>query len=949
MPSGWPALCAVSSFLWLSHSLEEHQVIEHPRLSTLLVLLIAAISSYAASLCAAWLPGTNGRFTDESGPLKVKRTNLHKKPRRYFLPGLIVCIIFRLEIFHRVTLDLPCSKPGIEAFLPLLILLYELLPGRRVRVGANDDEDKDADDPGMTVFDALGRWFTESKGSLSIGILMLTWGTYFASSHGPRSTIFCSSHDWPTLVVLLQWAGLILDASIIITVWRVLAWARTTKTRLRTLSGILFAASFGTASLYWVFRLFLPAKPMNYNFRGLDSLYLFDVVVDGLAFSVCLVSTSLLAPEESPLSLSGTVAFLFGLSEAVQKTKLTGTWENTSPAATYFALTFVCVGFSHFVYANNIRSVVFVHRAFVVFLLVLVTIVATIYTPIKALQVTDQHPLFKIIYDARVEADRWLIYATVSDSVPMGIQEYKERHNGKKPPPKFDVWYNFAKERRSVFLDHFPQIQNDLLPFWGVTPSKIREDVRRAATEPNMALLQIQAGKCLHNLPSASPHSAVMDGLVDLVKGFAEHLADMELAINLEERPRVLAPWDDIQRFTKTANRKRVSKLLPRGSGWLNEMPVAQSMANDKMQAPDSVTPVRAVREMTALACPPGTRARAGTHWDIRGFCTFCARPQSQGQSLIDWPLSQEICHQSDLLRLHSLYMTPAERLPLQELLPVFSRAKTDSYSDILLPLPRAGEEAADSNTEGFDMKLKKLFWRGEVDRLGASHELVRGGHQDRLVHSLNTAARSDKTTLMLPISKGSYAFEQAPTADLNELLPIDVAFSEYTTCQPGSDSSSSTCEAVDAYLAKKPSDEKALRSQYVMVVDADSSPPPELLSTLRSSSVPFYASIFREWYSDRLRPWVHFVPVDLRFHALHGTLAYFVGMQTRDGRKLNGRHVDMEGRPKDGKWIAEEGKRWAGRVLRREDIEVYLFRLLLEWGRVVDDNREELGFELVV
>ncbi len=54
---------------------------------------------------------------DELAPLKLKRTNLPKKPRRYFLPGLVACIILRLEIFHRVTVDLQCSKPGIEVSL----------------------------------------------------------------------------------------------------------------------------------------------------------------------------------------------------------------------------------------------------------------------------------------------------------------------------------------------------------------------------------------------------------------------------------------------------------------------------------------------------------------------------------------------------------------------------------------------------------------------------------------------------------------------------------------------------------------------------------------------------------------------------------------------------------------------------------------------------------------
>ena len=44
---------------------------------------------------------------------------------------------------------------------------------------------------------------------------------------------------------------------------------------------------------------------------------------------------------------------------------------------------------------------------------------------------------------------------------------------------------------------------------------------------------------------------------------------------------------------------------------------------------------------------------------------------------------------------------------------------------------------------------------------------------------------------------------------------------------------------------------------------------------------------------------------------------------------------------------IARDGRDWAANVLRKEDMEVYMFRLLLEWGRVVDDRRNEIGFVL--
>jgi hypothetical protein len=825
------------------------------------------------------------------------------------------------------------------------MLIYELLPGRRTRPGASDDDEEDLNDMGMTVFDVFSAWFNESRTSLIAAVTMLSLGTYLASSHDLRSTFFCSSQDRSILVVFLQWVGLVLDATIVIVLWRILAWARTTKGRLRTLSGILLAASLGSALLYWASRVALPATPQGYHFRGLGSLYVFDVAVDGLAFSVFLVSTSLLATEGSPLSLVGIIAFLFGLMQAARWTTLTGTWENISPATIYCALILLCVGFSWFVYANNIVSVIFIHRAIVVFLLVVVTVVATIYTPVRALQIVDHHPLVKIIYDARTVANRWMVDASISKSLKVAVEEYRERHNGREPPPKFDIWYNFAKEKHSVIIDHFPQMGKDLLPFWGVSPSKIREDAGRAATEPDMAILQIRGGKPQHNLPPASPYKAVMDDLVDVVKGFAQHLPDMELPINMDERPRVLAPFDHVQRLTRAASRKRINKLLPRTSESRSEVAaVLPRAADDKLQDQETFTPVRALREMTALTCPPGTKARAGTHWDIRDFCASCAKPQSQGQYLTNWPLSQDICHQPDLLRLHNFHMTPPGPRPLQELLPVFSRAKTDSYSDILIPLRRMNEPG-EPPAEKFDMKGKNLFWRGKVDRVSTSHEQVRGGHQERLVHLLTTPARSERTRLLLQ-NKNGFAFEQVPTGALNDLLPFDVAFTRYTACK-GNNNNNCEADAVGKAFRQAPDKQEPLRSQFVMVVDTDHGPPRELLRTLQSSSVPFYASIFKEWHSERLMPWVHFVPVDLRYHALHSTFAYFVGMQKQDGRKLNGREVEMVARLEDAKWIADQGKSWAGTALRREDREVYLFRLLLEWGRIIDDNRDGSGFVL--
>jgi hypothetical protein len=42
---------------------------------------------------------------------------------------------------------------------------------------------------------------------------------------------------------------------------------------------------------------------------------------------------------------------------------------------------------------------------------------------------------------------------------------------------------------------------------------------------------------------------------------------------------------------------------------------------------------------------------------------------------------------------------------------------------------------------------------------------------------------------------------------------------------------------------------------------------------------------------------------------------------------------------------MAARSSEWAGRALRNVDFEAWLFRLLLEYGRVVDEERERIGF----
>ena len=500
--------------------------------------------------------------------------------------------------------------------------------------------------------------------------------------------------------------------------------------------------------------------------------------------------------------------------------------------------------------------------------------------------------------------------------------------------------------RQSVILDDFSQISNDLLPFWGLGPEHIRQDLALVASQPDIALFKIISGKVSHNADSTT--HASLDELANMIQGFAEHLPDMEFAVNLNDRPRVLASWEDVQAISKATNGAGLGKQLSRAS---NLFQSSSTTAKDKPQEallledmPDNdirkLTSAQAVRQWTGKTCRPGSTARSNGRWNMRDSCSACTRPQSDAHFLNDWTASQNLCHQPDLSRLHGFNIKSPALSPFQHLLPVFSRAKTTSYNDILIPLPWLNNNTEDEQGVDFNMKTNQLFWRGHMDGSQLSHDLLHGGHRQRLVHIINNSSASDRVMTLLPqaSNKDRWVYESVLTSELSKVLPINVGISEFLGCQVAD------CAMQRREFGKKEW-ESPFRSRYTLIMDGDDGPSAELIPALRSGSVPFVASVFREWYTERLMPWVHFVPIDIRYHAIHSTLAYFVGLKDRGA--VNGRTHDTDGRLEDAKWIAEQGKQWAKKAIRREDMEIYLFRLLLEWGRLIDDKRDDLGFKM--
>lgn len=153
----------------------------------------------------------------------------------------------------------------------------------------------------------------------------------------------------------------------------------------------------------------------------------------------------------------------------------------------------------------------------------------------------EGHPIGKLIYDAQfVFAE---LMSKESRTIEDAAQAYRKRR-GRHPPPGFDRWYDFAREKNAVIVeDFFDQIYDDLGPFWGMDPSILRKE----SWDFEMTI-HIRDGKA----ESGSDWFWTVIWL-NLIKTIEHLLPDMDLALNAMDEPRLVVPWEDIEGYMKKA------------------------------------------------------------------------------------------------------------------------------------------------------------------------------------------------------------------------------------------------------------------------------------------------------------------------------------------------------------------------------------------------------------
>lgn len=312
-----------------------------------------------------------------------------------------------------------------------------------------------------------------------------------------------------------------------------------------------------------------------------------------------------------------------------------------------------------------------------------------------------------------------------------------------------------------------------------------------------------------------------------------------------------------------------------------------------------------------------------------------------------NFSLSTDFCHQPDLQSLHGMMIEPLTVSATKTMFPMFGGSKLPTNNEILLPAPMYwnNEErfsGGDDHGEPWVNKLDKVIWRGVATGGKNKASNWRGFQRHRFVAMTNATQVSQVESWeaipqnwAMPTSQYNLAAQQENRLGKWTAEWADTGFVDLMCDAPNKDGS---CNYTSPYYKIMPGMKMAdqFDRKYVPDIDGNSFSG-RYRGFLMSTSLPIKATIFKEWHDSRLIPWVHFVPMDNRFMDFYGIMEYFLGYE--------GENIKVEGHDKAAEKIAMAGQEWANKVLRREDMQIYVLRLLLEYARIGDDNRNKLGF----
>ncbi|KAM0276764.1 hypothetical protein ACHAQH_006413 [Verticillium albo-atrum] len=558
----------------------------------------------------------------------------------------------------------------------------------------------------------------------------------------------------------------------------------------------------------------------------------------------------------------------------------------------------------------------------------------------KTLTDKSVHPIIQLMTEAEREMEE--LKARQSKTLQQAVDEYKRRNN-LPPPPYFDKWFEFAKASGVQLVDEFDMINEMITPFWGLKPKTIRARAKEALGHDNQLVMMLIRDHEVTHVQGA--HSWQREATAGMVSKFIQYLPSMDLAFNIHDEPRVVLPHEDLVRLINIA--KDVNMPKANAAKRLKNKFSAKPKGVGRGDGIDEVKTTRfnvfahqPVWTSSRMSCPADSPARSLE--DEGNFDDASKFGVSELGFVYNITALSDICLSPSLATTYGFFDAPNAYNIAHDLFPIFSQSKISSYQDILYPSPWYWYEKVeydDKIDKPWAEKKDQLYWRGSTTG-GYSHD---GGwrrqHRQRFVQRINSKAHAQVLVDVANEPAPGAEPEAPPTTpntprwEVREVARgdykdvVDVAFSYVGQCDPGD------CDAQHEFFKVQEHAEQTDAWAYKYLLDIDGNAfSGRFYAFLRSKSLTFKYAVFREWHFEWLKPWAHYVPLSLQGDEWLESIRFF---------------REEEAGVKEAERLAKVSTEWSEKVLRKEDMEVWFFRMLLEYARVIDDNRENIGFDM--
>ncbi|KAL0959264.1 hypothetical protein HGRIS_014535 [Hohenbuehelia grisea] len=545
------------------------------------------------------------------------------------------------------------------------------------------------------------------------------------------------------------------------------------------------------------------------------------------------------------------------------------------------------------------------------------------------------HPIPELI--ARAEASWKSKLGKASKTLEEAVVEYKRRYK-RAPPRGFDKWWEYVRENNVQLPDEYDQIHRDLESFWGARPSDLEESRLEWQSHRDSYTIRKGSGWIDIQNHNFSPDYSEdeRDRLLADAYDILELLSDVEQ--HIPPFSAVFSPHDnanhleDHELITAALRAAKTGNLLdpkqqpdPKLLGWIS-------------------------------ACHTSSKAFSSHSDDeLEDEPIYESVSSGYTKSFIhDHRATMDPCQHPSLLQTHGQFLSwETGPVPPRHLIPAFSYSPTTLHSDIMIPTLRAWVE--DANISRVDLPWedkhdKRLHWRGSNTGIWhAEGKRWRESQRDRLVQWANSDMNHNITVLLpFPGAEEDEDDEIDPLAGAQAHLSqsghiahipksvsfpemMDVAFAaQPVQCAP------KTCKELqrDYKFGKYMTQKDVAKYKYVLDVDGNGWSS-RFKRVITSNALVFKSTIYPEWWTDRIAPWVHYVPVQVDYSDLMDSFIFF-----RGDVKGRGGHDDLARK------IATAGREWSKTFWRKEDLTAYLFRLFLEYARVMSPDRDTMSYE---